>query len=71
MKRPTSVRRAGPYQVHSCADGSLQVVPDWPAFPKYTNETGGGAGVLSRMALARDLERWLNATLPVSTGGTS
>ena len=61
MRRPASLRNAGPYVVKSCADGTLIVTPDWPRFPKYTDEDGGGPGLFSRLALAHDLEAWLNA----------
>lgn len=61
MRRPTIVKKSGPYKVQSCADGSLTVVPTWPQFGTYTPENGGGPGVFSRLWLAGDLARWLNA----------
>lgn len=61
MRRPSLVRRSGPYRVISLSDGKLQLTPAWPQFPKWTPEDGGGPGLLSRLGLADDLERWLNA----------
>ena len=60
VRKPASVRRAGPYQVSSRADGTLIVTPAWPNFRPYTPEDGGGPGVFSRLGLAHDFERWLN-----------
>ena len=60
MRRPTSVKRAGPYRVNSYPDGTLLVQPGWPAFKSYTPGDGGGPGILSRMELAHELELWLN-----------
>ena len=62
MARCTKLMKdAGPYKVQSCSDGSLKVYPDWPQFPKYNDEDGGGPGMLSRLGLAHDLEQFLNA----------
>jgi hypothetical protein len=59
-RRSRLIRESGPYRVESCADGTLRVEPDWPQFPKYTDEEGGGPGLFSRMNLAGDIERFLN-----------
>ena len=61
MRRPATVRKAGPYKCESLANGQILVTPTWPQFPPYTDEEGGGPGVFSRMALAGELARWLNA----------
>ncbi len=60
VRRPRSVREAGPYKVHSCSDGTLTIEPAWPKFRPWTAEEGGGPGVYSRMVLAVDLQAWLN-----------
>ena len=60
MRKPTIVTKSGPYKVKSLASGVLKVEPTWPQFPVWTEEDGGGPGMGSRMALAADLERWLN-----------
>lgn len=62
MRRPSFIKHSGPYKVVSLANGLLEVTPAWPQFPKWTEENGGGPGLLSRLALAEDLERWLNAS---------
>ena len=65
VRRPRAVRRAGPYVVESLADGGLIVTPAWPAFRPWTPEEGGGPGVFSRLDLAGELQRWLNAPYEV------
>ena len=60
VRRTALIRDSGPYVVKSRAHGVLNVYPAWPQFPEYNDEDGGGPGVLSRLALADDLERWLN-----------
>ena len=60
-RRTTLALVSGPYTVKSCADGTLVVTPAWPQFPKWTEEDGGGPGWATRLTLAADLERWLNA----------
>lgn len=67
MKRPKTVKRAGPYIVQSCADGTMVVTPNWPMFRKFDPDEGGGPGLGSRLGLAADLQDWLNggpASLP-------
>ncbi len=67
MRRPPSIKRAGPYKVQSCADGTLRVTPEWPRLRKWNPEDGGGPGLFSRLSLAEDLQDWLNggpASLP-------
>lgn len=59
MRRPAGVRLAGPYTVTSLSDGSLTVVPTWPDFTAHAGE--GAPGLFARMALAHELEAWLNA----------
>ncbi len=61
MRRPNLIRKSGPYRCESRADGSILITPDWSQFPKYTEEDGGGPGVISRLALAVNLEEWLNS----------
>ena len=60
VRRPSAVRKAGPYKVSSCSDGSLSVTPTWPDFPVWNADEGGGPGLFSRLHLAGELERWLN-----------
>ncbi len=60
MRRPKIVKDSGRYRVNSRADGSLVVRPEWPQFPPWTEEDGGGPGLISRVLLAERLERWLN-----------
>lgn len=54
------VNASGPYRVLSLANGQLLVTPTWPQFKTYTDEDGGGPGVLSRLELAESVERLLN-----------
>jgi hypothetical protein len=61
MRRPRAVLRAGPYRVVSLANGDLTVRASWPEFLPWDPEEGGGPGVLSRLDLAGELQRWLNA----------
>ena len=51
MKRPSLVRRAGPYRVESRIDGAYIITPTWEKVP----------GLMTRIALAKELQRWLNA----------
>jgi len=58
-RRTGLMRRAGPYQVISRANGALAVYPEWP--DRYNFEEGwGGPGLFSRSGLAYDLQQWLN-----------
>lgn len=66
VKRARMVKKSGPYKVLARADGSLVVIPAWPQFPKA--DEGGGPGFISRMGLAEDLERWLNAPYEARSG---
>lgn len=59
-RRTKLMRDAGPYRVLSCADGSLRIEPDWPGEEYFDEETGGGPGLFTRMALADHVERFLN-----------
>lgn len=61
-RRTALMRKAGPYKVTSCADGSLIVEPGWPEYPPAVERAihGGGPGPFTRMGLAADLEAWLN-----------
>ena len=65
MRRPAMVRQSGPYKVDSVADGTMIVTPSWPQCPAWRKGEGGGPGLFSRLGLAADLERWLNAGLKV------
>lgn len=67
MRRSAHMKRSGPYRVESCSDGTLTVYPRWPQFRTWTEEDGGGPGLFSRMGLAHDLERWLNAVYDEAT----
>ena len=60
MRRPSLVKHSGPYKCVSYADGRIEVTPRWPQYQVWIPETGGGPGVGSRIALAAELERWLN-----------
>ena len=55
------IRNAGPYEVHSLADGTIMVHPKWPQFPPNTPMDGGGPGIVSRLALAQELQDFLNS----------
>jgi hypothetical protein len=57
------IAQCGPYKVSSLANGDMKVAmltPDWPQFPKYNEHDGGGPGLFSRLALASELETYLN-----------
>ena len=60
IRKPSFIRKSGPYSVTSRADGTLIVEPSWSQFVPWTEETGGGPGLVSRMGLAFNIERWLN-----------
>ena len=49
---------AGPYRVESHASGKLTVHPNWP--PWKDDSFVSGPGVLERLDLAADIERFLN-----------
>jgi hypothetical protein len=57
------IRNAGPYEVHSIPDGALVVHPEWPGFPKYNPVDGGGPGIVSRIALAQEIQEFLNSRI--------
>ena len=59
-RRTKLLRESGPYTVYSLSNGSVQIIPCWYQFPPYDPENGGGPGVVSRVALAKDIERLLN-----------
>lgn len=61
MRRPVFIKQSGPYTVRSQANGELTVKPTWPQFPPWNKLDGGGPGMGSRLNLADDLEKWLNA----------
>jgi hypothetical protein len=70
-RRTALMRNSGPYTVKSRADGSLAVYPAWGQFPEWSLEDGGGPGLLSRMSLARHIERFLNGSeAPVGAPGS-
>lgn len=50
-------------KVESLANGQLRVTPKWLNVREYTEEDGGGPGLLRRLAGAERLERFLNAHL--------
>jgi len=54
------VKKSGPYKVTSQLDGTLIVYPAWHQFLEWRPETGGGPGLFSRLALAAELQEWLN-----------
>ena len=53
------ITRSGPYRVESLANGELRVTPEY-------SQLDGVPGVLTRMELARQIERLLNGR---PTGG--
>ena len=76
MKQVKSVKQAGPYRVTSHSQGrgivSFEV---FPAFPKYDSPdfkwaesrykcNGGGPGIFTSIATARELEEFLNSVYP-------
>ena len=69
VRRTALLREGGPYRVISLVDGSLSVwatwandygKPAWRRRDQADQETAGGPGMFSRVALADHLERWLN-----------
>lgn len=54
--RTTAIRRAGPFTIHSLANGHLRVDCAWPK--DRTAETG--PGVFDRLTLAEEVEALLN-----------
>jgi hypothetical protein len=63
-KRITAIiRNAGPYEAHSIPDGSIVLHPKWPRFPPHTPMDGGGPGLISRLALAQEIEDFLNSRI--------
>ena len=75
MKQSKFIRKCGPYEVHSISqDGHGVRVEIYPAFPQYEEfpdgiswaihrlkrGDGGGPGIFTAMALAREFERFLN-----------
>lgn len=50
-------------EVKSLANGDLRVTPVWRGYKPWTPEDGGGPGVITRMAGAARLQRFLNAHL--------
>ena len=56
-----AIKESGPYRAASNADGTILIIPAWPQFSKYNPEEGGGPGLFSRIALAKDIEELLNA----------
>lgn len=60
-RRTALMRQSGPYRVYSHADGKLTIYPAWSQYKKWTAEDGGGPGMPTRLALAAELQDWLNA----------
>ena len=62
MRKPAWVRKSGPFQCLSLANGYILVRPSWPQYGAvWRLEEGGGPGFSGRMGLAGDLEKWLNS----------
>lgn len=62
MRRPSWLRKSGPFKCTSFANGLIEVKPAWSQYDiEWTADGGGGPGFAGRMRLAADLERWLNA----------
>ena len=62
MRKPSWVKKSGPYTCVSLSNGSIVVKPSWPQYGHVWNEKdGGGPGLSGRMGLAGDLEAWLNS----------
>lgn len=62
MRRPSWIRKSGPYRCVSMVNGYIVVKPSWPQYgPVWHEKDGGGPGMLGRMGLADELERWLNS----------
>lgn len=64
VRRTALIKRSGPYEVSSRVDGVIMIKPRW----QQSEEEGGGPGLLSRIALAENIERWLNATYANADG---
>lgn len=61
MRKPAWLRRSGPYKCSSLGNGHITVKPSWPQYGTVWNgEDGGGPGMLGRLTLVDDLERYLN-----------
>lgn len=50
-------------RVESCSDGTLRVIPEWRGVKPYTDEDGGGPGLLSRLAAAERLRELIEREL--------
>jgi hypothetical protein len=61
-RRTALLKLSGPYEVKSLANGELRVSPAWSQFRPYTEADGGGPGMSSRLALAADVQDFLNGT---------
>lgn len=59
-RRTALMQQSGPYVVKSLANGELRVTPAWAQFRPYTEADGGGPGMGSRLALAADVQDFLN-----------
>lgn len=59
-RRTVMIRHCGPYDVKSHADGKLTIHPLYPQFADMCEEGCGKPGLLTRMALAKEVEDLLN-----------
>lgn len=60
---PEILAASGGYKASSRADGTILVEPEWPQFPKWDEDEGGGPGVMSRLSVAECIEKLLNEAI--------
>ncbi len=62
MRKPSWVRKSGPFECISYVNGYIMVKPSWPQYGAvWEMDKGGGPGIFGRMGLAANLEKWLNS----------
>lgn len=59
-RRTKLIKESGPYKVDSCRDGSLTVQPNWPRIPAWDQTNPDIEAKSVRMALAREIEDFLD-----------
>lgn len=64
MRKSRWITQSGPFDVKSCADGTLIVTPKWPQYSEWTELGGGGPGIFGRLGLAHAVEIYLNSPYP-------
>jgi len=59
-RRPSWIKKSGPYKCVSLTNSHILVDPSWPQYGPVW-DGGGGPGFPGRMVLAAALQDWLNA----------